>query len=238
LMTACTAPVAIVHSPTVPTASATPSATIFIVTPHGPPPDAELCGGAGDERARALLDDVMFAQCDRFVPAFEAAVQASCDGITPLTGALKHIDDARRLDGTYSRGTRMRRNEVLGKAALPLMKERCEEHFEQPMKRRTWTFPIRYFDEDWTECAPNRELIEPMPNLPLDEAQPTAAPVGVALFAAALTAHVSPRGVRHVRKFLVCETIEKVVGEIRGKPEIPEWFGGYLVTPPLGAHRD
>ena len=238
VMTACTAPVAIVRSPSAPAlAAASPSATIYIVTPHGPPPDAELCGGRGDERARELLDAVMFAACDRFVPAFEAAVLASCEGVAPLAGAVRHIDDARRLDGTYSLDTRLRRNEAFGKAALPLVQGRCEDHFDQPMKRRTWTYPIESVDADWAACAPSPEMVDAVPGIPLDAGSPKWAPAGAWLFAAALADRVGPRGRRHLRKFVTCEAIENIVSRIRDKPEASEWFGPLLISPAVPSAR-
>lgn len=237
VMTACSAPAAIVHSPSAPATTSIPNATIQVVTRHDPPPEAELCGGPGDDRARELLDAVMSAACDRFVPAFEAAVLASCDGITPLARAIRHIDDARRLDGTYSTDTRQRRNEALGKVALPLVQARCEEHFDQPISRAKWAHPIESLDEDWAECAPSPELVDPVPGIPLNAGSPSWAPAGTWLFAAALADHVSSRGRRHLRKFVTCEAIENIVSRIRDKPEAPLWFGPLLVTPGLPSTR-
>jgi len=191
--------------------------------------DAELCGGPNDARDGNALEALHDAACSRFLPVLEAAVRRSCG--EPFSEALRGIDHRRRWDGTYSHATRVRRNEAFATAALPIMRQACPDHFEEG----NWLHPIAFVDEHWEDCASAPELRSEVVDAPQLAHWIGDAPAGAWLFAAALSRRVSPRGMRHVRKFLVCEMMERVAGFARemGKGEVTRWMGPYLVGLPV-----
>lgn len=188
-----------------------------------------LCEGA--PRVDDGLDDVMFGACDAFVPRFESSLARSCAPVAPaLTAALGGLDDTRDATGIYAHG-RDERDQRLGEVALPFVKARCPrlQIARDDWGRSAWEL---LHEEDWRSCAPDRDYVDAYTtwrSATVDYAA-TETPIGYWLFAMAIGPRLTPRGAHMMRKYLVCERLERNAAE-----QTPDHRGGYreyLITPP------
>jgi hypothetical protein len=188
-----------------------------------------LCEGA--PRIDDGLDDVMFGACDAFVPRFESSLARSCAPVVPtLANALRGLDDTRDATGIYAH-ERDARDQRLGEVAMPYVKARCPgmQIAGDDWGRSAWEL-IR--EDDWRSCAPDRDYVDAYTTWrsATVEYAATDTPIGHWLFAMAIGPKLTSRGAHMMRKYLVCERLERNAAE--RAPDHRGGFRQYLVTPP------
>ena len=223
-------------APTPVTIPALPAVSVSAArAPVADPPSSALCHGphgqTHDFQSRGI-EDVLFAACDEFVPAFQTMVRYDCEDAAPeLARAAGEADARRKEDGLYESKTRDEHDKVLGTAALPLLPATCGRHFAKGVEGDDWGRSVWELTDEWRDCAADPELVDAyVAHLGYAIYFNVAdTPVGVWLFAKALWSKLTPLGQQYMRKLVVCEMTEKRAA--RGDAEERKRLDKYLRTP-------